>query len=92
MTPPSLTSARDIGVDVIELDCHLTKDNRIVVAHDNNLYRICGVDRFIFEYDFEVIWRQSVDQGPGFLIINRLFDRICPRYWTRTRASAQRRL
>lgn len=31
----------------IELDVHLTKDNRLVVFHDNNLKRVCGVNKII---------------------------------------------
>lgn len=31
----------------IELDVHLTKDNKLVVFHDDNLKRVCGVDKNI---------------------------------------------
>lgn len=31
----------------IELDIHLTKDNRLVVFHDNNLKRVCGTNKII---------------------------------------------
>lgn len=33
----------------IELDIHITKDNRLVVIHDNNLKRMTGVDKFVEE-------------------------------------------
>lgn len=29
----------------IELDVHLTKDNQVVVFHDDNLKRVCGINR-----------------------------------------------
>lgn len=32
---------------IIELDIHLTKDNRLVVFHDNNLKRVCGINKII---------------------------------------------
>lgn len=31
----------------IELDVHLTKDNKLVVFHDNNIKRMCGVNKII---------------------------------------------
>lgn len=31
----------------IELDVHLTKDNKLVVFHDSNLKRVCGVNKII---------------------------------------------
>ncbi|KYO32239.1 lysophospholipase D GDPD1 isoform X1 [Alligator mississippiensis] len=33
-----------IGTDMLELDCHLTKDEQVVVSHDENLKRSTGVD------------------------------------------------
>ncbi len=37
----------------IELDVHLTKDNKIVVFHDNNLKRVCGVKKVIEECTYK---------------------------------------
>ena len=31
----------------IEIDVHLTKDKKLVIFHDNNLKRVCGVDKAI---------------------------------------------
>lgn len=31
----------------IELDVRLTKDNKIIVFHDNNLKRMCGIDEYV---------------------------------------------
>lgn len=38
-TLPAFTSARDMGVDVIETDVHLTKDAEVVIWHDSTLDR-----------------------------------------------------
>lgn len=36
--------AVNLGTDMLELDCHLTKDEQVVVSHDENLKRSTGVD------------------------------------------------
>ena len=37
-----LCSAVEVGVDMLELDCHLTKDGEVVVCHDDDLRRVTG--------------------------------------------------
>jgi glycerophosphoryl diester phosphodiesterase len=44
--------ARDKGYGV-ELDVRLTKDEKVVVFHDENLKRICGVDKMLDELEFD---------------------------------------
>jgi glycerophosphoryl diester phosphodiesterase len=46
----------EIGVDVIELDVHLTKDSQVVVCHDNNLKRLAGVDKKVSDLNYDVIF------------------------------------
>ncbi len=43
---PAFKAASRIGYGV-ELDVHLTKDGKVVVFHDDNLQRLCGVDKDI---------------------------------------------
>ncbi len=43
-----------MGVDVVELDCHITNDGQVVVAHDNNLKRLAGVNKLISEMNYDV--------------------------------------
>lgn len=40
---------------IIELDIHLTKDNKIVVCHDYNLKRIANVDKEIEKLNYDEI-------------------------------------
>ena len=36
--------AINLGINLLECDVHLTKDGIVVVAHDADLVRLCGVD------------------------------------------------
>ncbi len=44
--------AREAGYGV-ELDVQYTKDKKLVVFHDANLKRMCGVDAKVADYDYE---------------------------------------
>ncbi len=44
--------ARESGYGV-ELDVQMTRDGRLVVFHDGNLLRMCGVDGYLRDYTYE---------------------------------------
>lgn len=45
--------AYEEGIDGIEFDVHLTKDNEIVIMHDENTLRTTGKDAYIKDLTFE---------------------------------------
>ncbi|XP_040124998.1 lysophospholipase D GDPD1 isoform X3 [Ictidomys tridecemlineatus] len=43
-TMEAFQHAVTLGTDMLELDCHITKDEQVVVSHDENLKRSTGVN------------------------------------------------
>ncbi|GIY37110.1 lysophospholipase D GDPD1 [Caerostris darwini] len=41
------------GTDMLEIDLHLTKDEKVVISHDNNLLRVTGVDVNISDLNYK---------------------------------------
>lgn len=58
-----------LGTEMLELDVHLTKDEKVIVSHDHNLLRSTGVDKNISELNYSEIpplkEQLSLDFDPG---------------------------
>ncbi len=63
-TMPSFKYAMELGVDWIETDVQLTKDNVLVLFHDNDLARITGVNGTISDYTYDELCQ--MDFGKWF--------------------------
>lgn len=65
---------------MLELDCHLSKDGEVVVAHDQHLLRSTGVDKTIGELNYKdlplVKTRLPIDFSPGKLNFISFFIRL----------------
>ncbi len=56
--------AVEATADYIEIDVHMTKDGRLVVMHDSNLKRTAGINREIYNVNYEDI--RDADVGSWF--------------------------
>jgi glycerophosphoryl diester phosphodiesterase len=64
-TMPAFRLALELGVDALELDIHRTRDGVLVVHHDPDGRRMCGVPRLIADTDWAEVRRW--DCGAGFV-------------------------
>lgn len=71
---PSFSRGLMNGVEMFELDCHLTKDHQVVVHHDFSVNRTTGEDGFIRDMNYDV--RACPSFSTGEIVIYSLF-RIC---------------
>lgn len=67
---------------IIELDIHLLKDNNIVVFHDSNLKRVCGIDKKIEECTYDELLEYKLfntnDKIPLLKDVLKLVDGTVP--------------
>ena len=54
-TLEAMLAALDAGVDAVEFDVQMTRDGEIVLLHDDSLNRVAGVNKKIWEADWEEI-------------------------------------
>lgn len=57
----------------IELDVQMTKDNKLVVFHDEDLNRMCGVDKKLIDCSFEELQEYSIGSSDEHI---PLFDDV----------------
>jgi glycerophosphoryl diester phosphodiesterase len=64
-TLPSFRRALELGADVLETDVHMTSDGQIVVSHDADTERMCGVPLRFRRARLDRI--RALDAGYGFV-------------------------
>nr|CDS28042.1 glycerophosphodiester phosphodiesterase [Hymenolepis microstoma] len=64
----AFTSAVEMGADMLEIDCQLTKDEEVVISHDNDLTRGTGVANHISDLNFDELpqYKDTLDVTFGF--------------------------
>ncbi len=63
-TLPSLESAIEARADYAEIDVQQTKDGTIVLLHDYNLWRTTGLNKYLWELDYNDV--RKLDAGSWF--------------------------
>ena len=59
-TLASVNLAWKMDVDAVEIDIHLSKDNQIIVIHDDNTKRITGKDHAVIDTNSDVLRKLDV--------------------------------
>jgi len=63
-TIPAFEAALEFGIEMLELDVHMTQDGELIVMHDRNTQRTTGHDGFTNEMTLEQV--RSLDAGSLF--------------------------
>ncbi len=63
-TIPAFQAAVDAGVKSVELDVQMLKDGTIIVMHDDNFERTCGVKKNVWEVTYDEV--KTYDAGSFF--------------------------
>ena len=51
----------------IELDLHLSRDGELVVFHDDNLHRVCGINKNISDFTADELHRIKLYSGDQYI-------------------------
>jgi glycerophosphoryl diester phosphodiesterase len=64
-TLPAFERAVEVGIDALEMDVHVTRDDQLIVAHDETAARTCGAQLAWADLDLAEVRR--LDAGWGFV-------------------------
>lgn len=73
-TIQSDNSAFESGADYVELDLHLSKDNVLIVSHDDDLSRVVGSSVIVSQNTFQTLSQYKYRNGEHVLSLDQLFD------------------
>jgi glycerophosphoryl diester phosphodiesterase len=82
----AFTKAIEAGVDMIEIDCQLSRDGHVVVFHDEHLRRTTGARGAVHEKTLEELkkleagrWRKPAFQGERILTLEEALESFAGR-------------
>ncbi|EDS71839.1 glycerophosphodiester phosphodiesterase [Anaerofustis stercorihominis] len=73
-TISSFKEAMKYDIDSIELDVHLTKDNKLVVFHDFTLERMCDINEYIGELTYDEIKKIKINNEDNIPLFEEVLD------------------
>lgn len=72
----SIATAMEIGVDAVEIDVHLSKDNEIVVIHDATVDRTTNGTGAVSRFTLEDLKRLDAGEGEAMPTLQEVVDFI----------------
>lgn len=72
----SFKKALDMGVDMIELDVHLTADGKLVVIHDETVDRTTDGTGHVTSFSFEQIRQLDAGRGQKIPLLSEVVDLV----------------
>lgn len=63
----------DYKISGVELDIHITKDNRLVVIHDFNTYKMTGKNHVIAETEYKLLKTLDIGEGEKIPLLEDVF-------------------
>lgn len=62
-TLSSISSAVDLGVDVVEIDLRMTRDDNLVLFHDDSLQRLTGINKPVAAMNLDELQQVRLDSS-----------------------------
>lgn len=76
----------------IELDVELTRDNQLVVFHDDNLFRMTGVDQYVCDALYSTIFKYPLlDTRETIPTLDKVLDVVCEKVWINIEVKSNKR-